>query len=162
MKEEIQGLLDRAGAVDVEEDERYGEGIRGDELPEELQRRERRLAAIQEAKERLEAAQRAADDAPGRTPGQRRHPKGGRPYKRDYGQPDPSAQSNFTDSESQIMNTSTEGFQQCYNAQTVVDETHQIIVGTDVEANASDQGRLLPLLDEVNETFEVEVVLPAP
>ena len=73
-----------------------------------------------------------------------------------YGQPGPGAQSNFTDPESQIMNTSTEGFQQCYNAQTVVDETHQIIVGTDVEANASDQGRLLPLLDEVSETFEVE------
>ena len=153
---EIQGLLDRAGALDAEEDARYGEQVRGDELPAELQRREKRLAAIREAKERLEAAQRGADDARGRKPGQRRNPKGGRPYKRDYGQPDPDAQSNFTDPESQIMNTSTEGFQQCYNAQTVVDETHQIIVGTDVEANASDQGRLLPLLDEVSETFEVE------
>ena len=156
LTEEIQGLLDRAGAVDAEEDERYGEGIRGDELPAEFERREKRLAAIQAAKERLEAAQREADDARGRKPGQDRNPKGGRPYKRDYGEPDPKAQSNFTDPESQIMNTSTEGFQQCYNAQTVVDETHQIIVGTDVEANASDQGRLLPLLDEVGETFEVE------
>ena len=156
LKEEIQGLLDRAGAVDAEEDARYGEQVRGDELPAELQRREKRLAAIREAKERLEAAQREADDARGRKPGQRRHPKGGRPYKRDYGQSDPDAQSNFTDPESQIMNTSTEGFQQCYNAQTVVDETHQIIVATDVEANASDQGQLLPLLDEVSETFEVE------
>ena len=156
LTEQIQGLLDRAGAVDEEEDARYGEPARGDELPAELRQKEKRLAAIREAKERLEAAQRAADDARGRTPGQRRNPKGGRPYKRDYGQPDASAQSNFTDPESQIMNTSTEGFQQCYNAQTVVDETHQLIVGTDVEANASDQGRLLPLLDEVSETFEVE------
>ena len=54
------------------------------------------------------------------------------------------------------MKTSTEGFQQCYNAQTVVDETHQIIVATDVEANASDQGQLLALLDEVNESYGVE------
>jgi hypothetical protein len=156
LNEEIQGLLDRAGALDAEEDARYGEQVRGDELPAELQRREKRLAAIREAKERLEAAQRGADDARGRKPGQRRNPKEGRPYKRDYGQPDPDAQSNFTDPESQIMNTSTEGFQQCYNAQTVVDETHQIIVATDVEANASDQGQMLPLLDEVSETFEVE------
>ena len=156
LKEEIQRLLSRAGAVDEEEDARYGEQARGDELPAELRQREKRLAAIREAKERLEAAQRAADDARGRKPGQRRNPKGGRPYKRDYGQPDASAQSNFTDPESQIMNTSSEGFQQCYNAQTVVDETHQLIVATDVEANASDQGRLLPLLDEVSETFEVE------
>ncbi len=156
LKEEIQRLLDRAGAVDAEEDERYGDEVRGDELPAELERREKRLAAIQEAKARLEAAQREADDARGREPGQDRNRKGGRPYKRAYGEPDPGAQSNFTDPESQIMNTSTEGFQQCYNAQTVVDETHQLIVATDVDANASDQGQLLPLLDGVSETFDVE------
>ena len=54
------------------------------------------------------------------------------------------------------MKTSTEGFQQCYNAQMVVDEAHQIIVATDVEAQASDQGRMLALLDEVSENFAVE------
>ena len=54
------------------------------------------------------------------------------------------------------MKTSTEGFQQCYNAQTVVDEAHQLIVATDVQAQPSDQGQMLPLLDEVSETFGVE------
>ena len=54
------------------------------------------------------------------------------------------------------MNTSTEGFQQCYNAQTAVDEAHQIIVATQVGAQASDQGRLMPLLDEVSDSFGVE------
>ena len=76
LNEEIQGLLDRAGAVDAEEDERCGEGLRGDELPAELQRREKRLTAIEEAKSRLEAVQRAADDERGRKPGQDRNPKG--------------------------------------------------------------------------------------
>ena len=66
LKEEIEGLLE----IDGEEDERYGEEMRGDELPAELQRREKRLAAIAAAKARLEAAQRAGDDARGRTPGQ--------------------------------------------------------------------------------------------
>jgi len=156
LKGEIQRLLDRAGAVDAEEDERYGEQVRGDELPAELERREKRLTAIEEAKARLEAAQREADDARGRKPGQDRNPKGGRPYKRAYGEPEPKAQSNFTDPESQIMKTSAEGFQQCYNAQTLVDEAHQIIVATDVEAQASDQNQMLPLLDEVSESFGVE------
>ena len=157
LKEEIEGLLERAGAVDGEEDERYGEEMRGDELPAELQRREKRLAAIAAAKARLEAAQRAGDDARGRTPGQGRNPKGGRPYKRAYGEPEPKAQSNFTDPETcRIMNTSTEGFQQCYNAQTAVDGAHQIIVATQVGAQASDQGRLMPLLDEVSDSFGVE------
>ena len=156
LKKEIQELLDKAGAVDAEEDERYGEQVRGDELPAELERREKRLTAIEQAKARLEAAQREADDARGRKPGEDRNPKGGRPYKRAYGEPEPKAQSNFTDPESQIMKTSTEGFQQCYNAQMVVDEAHQIIVATDVEAQASDQGQMLPLLDEVSETYGVE------
>ena len=161
LKKEIQRLLDTAGAVDAEEDERYGEQVRGDELPAQLERREKRLAAIEEAKARLEAAQREADDARGRKPGQDRNPKGGRPYKRAYGEPAADAQSNFTDPESQIMKTSAEGFQQNFNVQMVVDEAHQFIVATDVGAQASDQGQLLPLLDEVSETYGVapEVVL---
>ena len=161
LKEEIEALLSRAGAVDAEEDERYGEEVGGDELPEERQRREKWLAAIEEAKERLEAAQRAADDARGRKPGQDRNPKGGPPYKRAYGEPDPKAQSNFTDPESRIIKTSTEGFQQCYNAQMAVDGEHPLIVATDVGAQAADQGQMIPLLDEVQHRFgaEPEVVL---
>ena len=132
---------------DGEEDERYGEDRRGDELPQELRRREDRLAAI-------EAAQRAVDDERGRKPGQDSNPKGGQPYKRDYGEPEEKAQSNFTDPESRIMKTSTEGFQQCYNAQLAVDGDHQIIVATEVSAKASDQGQMMGLLEEVEETFE--------
>ena len=60
---------------------------RGDELPDELSRRERRLVAIEQAKQRLEAQQRELDDAKGRKPGQDRNPQGGQPYKRAYGEP---------------------------------------------------------------------------
>ena len=147
-------MLKQARRQDREEDERYGEDRRGDELPEELRRREDRLAAIEAAKQRLEAAQRAADDERGREPGQERNPKGGKPYKRAYGEVEEKAQSNFTDPESRIMKTSTEGFQQCYNAQVAVDGEHQIIVATEVTAKASDQGQMMGLLEEVEETFE--------
>ncbi len=102
-------------------DLRRGKDARGDELSDERKRREDRLAAIREAKELLEALQKEADDARGRKPDQKRNPKGGRPYRNEYGEPDASAQSNFTDPESRIMKTSTEGFQQCYNAQVVVE-----------------------------------------
>ena len=111
---------------------------------------------IRAAKARLEAKQRAADDARGRQPGQDRNPKGGRPYKRAYGEPDEKAQSNFTDPESSIMKTSSEGFQQCYNAQAAVDAEHQLVVATDLTANASDQGELPVLLDAVKETFDAQ------
>ena len=91
LQAEIGALLKRAEAVDEAEDARYGEDARGDELPEELKRREDRLAAIRAAKARLAAEQRAMDDARGRKPGQSRNPKGGKPYKREYGEPDAKA-----------------------------------------------------------------------
>ena len=151
LKAEIEGLVERAEATDEAEDERYGEEARGDELPEELKRREDRLAAIRAAKARLEAEQRAADDARGRKPGQKRNPKGGRPYKREYGEPDEAAQSNFTDPESRIMRTSSEGFQQSYNAQAVIEGENQLVVGAEVTDNASDQGQLIPMIDRATE-----------
>ena len=88
LREEIEGLLTAADGVDAEEDRRFGEEFRGDELPAELRRREDRLAAIRAAKVRLEAAQRAADDARGREPGQERSSKNGHRFKRDHGEPD--------------------------------------------------------------------------
>ena len=149
LRGEIEALVSRARETDAAEDARFGEAFRGDELPEELRRREDRLAAIRAAKERLEARAREADDTRGRKPGQKRNPKGGRPYKREYGEPDGKAQENFTDPESRIMKTSSEGFQQCYNAQVAVEGANQLIVAAEVSANASDQGRMVPLVDGV-------------
>ena len=153
LEAEIEALLTRARDTDAREDERFGETFRGDGLPEELRRREDRLEAIRAAKERLEAAQREADDARGRGPGQERNPKGGGPYKRAYGEPDGKAQGNFTDPESAIMRTGPEGFRQCYNAQVAVDGEHQLIVATELTSNANDQGALVGLLDEVGDRF---------
>ena len=79
LEAEIGALLNRARDTDAHEDELFGEAFRGDELPEELRRREDRLAAIRAAKEDPEAEQRGADDARGREPGRERNPKGGRP-----------------------------------------------------------------------------------
>ena len=149
---EIEALLSRARETDAAEDARFGEAHRGDELPEELRRREDRLAAIRAARARLEARQREADEARGREPGSKRNRKGGRPYKREYGEPDEKAQDNFTDPESRIMKTSSEGFQQCYNAQVAVEGEKQLILATEVSSNASDQGRLVPLVDQVEAT----------
>ena len=73
--------------------------------------------------------------------------------KREYRRrrPDESAQSNFTDPESRIMKTNTEGFQQCYNAQMVVEGDNQLVVAVEVSDNASDQGQLLPMIDTAAE-----------
>src|SRR6266849_8883479 len=64
LKEEVKQLLAAAEAADEAEDRQYG-SQRGDELPEELQRRETRLAKIKEAKKVLE--QRARNKAAARS-----------------------------------------------------------------------------------------------
>ena len=144
---EIDALLAQAEAVDAAEDDRFGPDRSGFERSGEWQRRNDRLAAIRAAKARLEANQRRADDDRGRRPGQDRNPRGGQPYTRRYGEPDPKAQANFTDPESAIMKTSTDGFQPCSNAQLAVAGPRQLIVAA--SAHPSDQGQLHAILDQV-------------
>ena len=57
---EVAELLRRAQEVDEEEDRRYGQDRRGDELPEELAFRKGRLEKIREAMAALEAEAQAA------------------------------------------------------------------------------------------------------
>ena len=54
LEAEIAELLRRSAEIDEAEDTEYGHDARGDELPEELRRREVRLAKMREAKVRLE------------------------------------------------------------------------------------------------------------
>jgi uncharacterized protein YabE (DUF348 family)/transposase len=55
LAEEVSALLADAERIDKAEDATLGKNSRGDELPEQLQRREPRLAKIREAKAALEA-----------------------------------------------------------------------------------------------------------
>ncbi len=151
LKGEIAALLKQAEAVDEAEDLEHGPDLVGNELPEELQRRESRLKVIQQAKARLEERQREQDKEIGRTPDDERRPPSGRgpDYQRDFGVPHDQAQENFTDPQSRIMKTQ-DGFQQCYNAQAAVDEGSLLIVANDLGNNASDSGQLLPMLKKAH------------
>ena len=155
LREQIRDLVNRARTTDEEEDQRYGKDRRGDELPEGLATRTKRLATIQAAMKRLEERQRAADQEAGREPGDDKPGSGkkGKPFKRRVGERHPTAQDNFTDPESRIMKTSTEGFQQCYNAQAVVDGEDRIIVAATVSDNAADVGQLEPALEALDDNL---------
>ena len=162
LEREIAAILKLAQDTDAEEDVELGPDFRGDELPEELRRRETRLERIREAKARLEKrkaeealaaeeAKKAAAAKEGRRfterPDQRKHPKG---------EPKPKDQENFTDPDSRIMKTS-KGFEQCYNAQIAVDGDSRLIVGTVVDNCAADVGQLLPVLEVATENVGLPV-----
>lgn len=143
LQREIAELLAQAQAADEDEDARHGRDRHGDELPDELARRESRLQRIREAKAALEAQARdkarehAAElEAAGKT--SRKDPEAA--------VPDPKAQRNFTDPESKIMKVSNKGFDQCGNAQAVANES-QIIVAADVTHQANDMRQVVPMLE---------------
>jgi transposase len=137
LEREVEELLREAESVDAEEDQRYGKA-RGDELPEELQFREKRLARIREAKKALE--ERVAKET---EPSQKeKHPKS-------------KQQINFTDPESRIMKDSTtKGFIQGYNAQAAADASSQIIVAADVTIQSNDKKQLEPMIAEMEKNCD--------
>ncbi len=149
LEAEIKGLLQRAADVDEAEDAEYGPEQRGDELPEDLRRREGRLEKIREAKRRLEerARSRAKERAEASGAGAEEAVAAG-----EQAVPRPKEQSNFTDPESRIMKTS-HGWIQGYNAQVLVEEASGVIVAQEVTAHSVDSPRLRPMLDRLDENL---------
>lgn len=140
LQAEVDRLLQDAQEIDAQEDKRYGPQRRGDELPEELVRRESRLRKIREAKAALE--RKAQEDA---QPPSKDNPQGPGAVPAD------KAQRNFTDPDSRIMPSSADkgSFLQGYNCQAAVEEEHQIIIAAQVVQQPNDRGQAIGLLEQV-------------
>jgi transposase len=159
---ELQAEVDRwlaaAEAADAEEDRLYG-NKRGDEMPDWVADKEKRLAKIREAKAELEAEAKAAAEEETRrraeaeerriAEGRKKNGKTPAPPK---AEPDGKSQRNFTDPQSRILKTK-DGYIQGYNAQAAVDGTAQIIVAHTLTASPSDQDQLVPLLDAIGDSL---------
>jgi transposase len=148
---EIEQLLQQAEQLDAEQDAALG-SRRGDELPDELKRREERLAKIREAKARLEAAARAKAEEEQRRRDEEQAQREAEGRKRRGKEPAPidptpadKAQTNFTDAESKVMKQSNKGFDYSYNAQAVVDSADQIIVAAEATNAANDKEQAVPM-----------------
>jgi transposase len=151
LKKEVQQLLRLAEQAD---------GVNtpdGMSVPEELERRELRLAAIAAAKAKIEARaeERLERDQvehqsklAARAEQEKRTGKKprGRPPEPPAGGVQDKEQLNLTDEDSRIMKVAGGGFDQCYNAQAVVAAGSMIILATDVTQAANDKGQLLPMI----------------
>lgn len=154
LKAEVDRWLEAAEAADREEDRLYGDK-RGDEMPDWVSDKQKRLEKIRQAKAELEAEARAAAEAETKAraeaqeqrqaEGRKKTGKTAAPPK---AEPDGKAQRNFTDPESRILKTK-DGYIQGYNAQAAVDGAHQVIVAQTLTNSSSDQAQLAPLLDGI-------------
>jgi len=154
LKAEVERWLKAAEAADAEEDKLYGEK-RGDEMPDWVADKQKRLEKIRQAKAELEAEARAAaeEEAKRRREAEEERmaegrKKSGRTPAPPKTQPDGKTQRNFTDPESRILKTK-DGYIQGYNAQAAVDGKAQIIVAHGLTQSMSDQDQLVPLMDGI-------------
>jgi transposase len=58
-----------------------------------------------------------------------------------------------TDPEARVMKMADGGFRPAYNAQLAVDTETQIVVGVDVNNQGSDQGQLVPMIDQLEQRY---------
>ena len=154
LKAEVADLMAKAEAAD------RADVPDGMSIPEELARREARLAKLAEAKATIEArakerferdqaehqAKLAARDAKTAATGKK---PGGKPPQPPVEGPLPTDQVNLTDEESRIMPVAGGGFEQCYNAQAVVAAESLLVVATDVVQAPNDKQQLYPMLNKL-------------
>jgi hypothetical protein len=134
---EVKELIERAQQAEAQESQ---EPL---DIPAELTRREKRKAALQQARQVIEerakemAADRQAEYEAKRTARQQQREAGKKPRGPEPTapgeSPDPKAQYNFTDPQSRIMKAgSGPHFEQAYNAQAAVDGAMLIVGQADI------------------------------
>jgi transposase/IS5 family transposase len=153
LKAEVRELLALAEAADQSS---VPDGVN---LPDEIKRREDRLAAIAQAKATIEARARErfereqAEYAAKMAEREQKAAKGG---KKPGGKPPapPTAgpraddQVNLSDEESRIMKVAG-GFEQCYNAQAVTDTDSMLILAAQVTQAANDKEQVVPMIEKL-------------
>ena len=154
LRKEVKQLLklaERADAKDIPD---------GMSIPQELERREVRLAAIAEAKAKIETraeerlqrdeaehqAKLAARAEQERQTGKK--PRG-RPPEPPTGGVREKDQVNLTDEDSRIMKVAGGGFDQCYNAQALVATGSMLIVANEVTQAPNDKEQLAPMIEKI-------------
>jgi hypothetical protein len=154
LKREVKQLLrlaEQADGVNVPD---------GMSIPEELERRELRLAAIAEAKAKIEARaeerlQRDQAEHESKLAARAEREKNtgkkprGRPPEPPTGGVKEKDQVNLTDEDSRIMKVAGGGFDQCYNAQAAVATGSMLIVATEVTQATNDKEQLIPMIEKI-------------
>ena len=154
LKAEVAELLARAEAAD------HADVPDGMSIPDELARREQRLAKLAQARAKIEArakerfereaaehkAKLAAREAKAKATGNK---PTGKPPQPPVEGARPTDQINLTDEASRIMPVAGRGFEQCYNAQAVVAADSLLVIAAQVVQAPNDKQQIEPMLERI-------------
>src|SRR6476469_3829403 len=154
LKAEVAELLARAEAAD------HADVPDGMSIPDELARREKRLAKLAQARAKIEArakerfereaaehkAKLAAREAKAKATGNK---PTGKPPQPPVEGARPMDQINLTDEASRIMPVAGGGFEQCYNAQAVVAADSLLVIAAQVVQSPNDKQQIEPMLERI-------------
>ena len=154
LKGEVDQLLKQAEVADVAD---IPDGLN---IPAELERREKRLAAISGAKAEIERRvaerherEKAVYEKKVAERDQKEQETGKKPRGKQPKPPTPGPtakdQVNLTDKDSRIMPTSGGGFEQGYNAQAGVDTATKLIISAQVTQQSNDKQQIKPALENL-------------
>jgi transposase len=153
LREEVQQLLKLAEDSD---NRPVNDGL---DVPAEIARREQRLAALAQAKVKIEqrAAERHAVESQAHEANCAKRQAQREASKKPRGpdseppprEPSPGDQVNLTDEESRIMPTSGGGFEQSYNTQAAVDTATMLVITAHVTQAPNDKREIAPVLDKI-------------
>jgi hypothetical protein len=146
LAEEIAGWFKRAEQEDAEEDAEFGLDRRGDELPEWVTDKQKRLEKLREIKAKIEAEAKA--EAEQRRAEDEQKPARERARQPIRETPSEDEKRNLTDPDSRLLRTMN-GYVQGYNAQVAVDAQTQVIVGMTLSNSRTDLKHLVPLIEQV-------------
>ena len=154
LKAEVQELLALAEAADQSS---VPDGV---SLPDEIKRRKDRLAAIATAKAKIEARAKARYEqeqaeheakmvARAKKEADTGKKPGGKATKPPEAGPRADDQINLTDEESRIMKVAGGGFEQCYNAQALVDTESMLVLVPHVSQDTNDKQQVAPMVEKM-------------
>lgn len=128
LEKAIQEYLEKANNTDVEEDEKYGSEKRGNELPEDIRKKEDRIKKMKRIVEQLKQSQEKLRESS-------------------------KKKINLTDCDAQFQKDGARIIPG-YRAQVAVDSKEQIIVANDVTNCQCDSAQLLPMVEKICENVK--------
>jgi len=128
ISERIKKFLQKSNQIDEEEDRLYGSDKCGDELPDKISTKEKRLRKLQKAKENLEQALNRLKEQN-------------------------TNKINITDNDARVQKDKGRKYPG-YRGQIVVDEEEQIIITQDITNEQGDTNQLIPMVDKTIDTIK--------